>query len=123
MKYAEKFELESVREELNLRLSFSASTCELFNGQKVDAISNLSSALGKKPMIACIIVPMKFVEMFFIPAVKLTGLFKETATEGVASGDVGQLLYRFVGSIKGLKLLGIDSNLFFAHELAPIVQN
>lgn len=112
---AEKAELESIREDLNLRFSVKNSLWDnlsIFNGVRVDLLENLSNALaGKKNdgvLNTRIDMPLIFAEKIFLPCLKLTGLFlEEKNPHQFQSGCDGTLMHRLVGSIKGLKVLGI----------------
>ena len=114
IKYSAASELEQLRDELNARLSVSTSTwnnCEMFKSFQFDVIDHLSRAIGKKKrsLEACISAPFNFVLHFFVPALRLTGLFEEKCTEGVILGNPGSLVHRFLGSIQGLKMVGVHS--------------
>ena len=76
-----------------------------------DVIDHVSKAIGKKKrsLEACISAPFTYVFHFFVPALRLTGLFEEKSTEGVVLGNPGSLVYLFSGSIQGLKMVGIDA--------------
>jgi hypothetical protein len=76
-----------------------------------DIIDQLSKALGKKKrsVDVCLSSPFNFVLNFFVPALKLTGLFTEQSTEGIVLGNAGSIVIRFRGSMEGLKMVGIES--------------
>ena len=107
IKYSAASELEQLRDELNARLSVSTSTwnnCEMFKSFQFDVIDHLSRAIGKKKrsLEACISAPFNFVLHFFVPALRLTGLFEGKWTEGVVLGNPGSLVlvYRFLAAFR-----------------------
>ena len=115
MSWNEKIQLENLRDDLNVRLSVSTSTwnnIEMFKSFQVDLIEQLSKVIGKrkKSYEAQINVAANFVQQFFIPSLRLTGLFVEKPSKAVYSGTGGQVLHHFVGNVEGLKMLGIVSS-------------
>ena len=115
---SEKTSLESIREDLNLKMSVVTTTSnnlEMFVGVRVDMIESLATALIAKKrggdMEARIDLPAVFVDHILLPSLKLTTEFRPVNDlSSLSAGNYSQLVCRMVGNVKGLKKLGIHAS-------------
>jgi hypothetical protein len=108
--------LEEIREAINLKMSVVTTTSnnlEAFLGWRVDIIDRMSKRIsqrkgeGKFEFEIMLDIPVNLLRHIIIPSLKLTGSFVEEPMKGASVGDTEYLLYRFIGSIEGLKKLGV----------------
>ena len=115
---SEKTSLESIRKDLNLKMSVVTTTSnnlEMFVGVRVDMIESLATALIAKKrggdMEARIDLPAVFVDHILLPSLKLTTEFRPVNDlSSLSAGNYSQLVCRMVGNVKGLKKLGIHAS-------------